>query len=207
MDYPRTVENPMPTIQIATAGEALIDLIAQTDGRYKPCLGGAVFNLTRAVARQGVGVVYLNPLSHDRFGRMLASALMEDGVALARPAPVAESTSLAVVGLDETGHPDYAFYRQGVADRVITAEQFNASVRPSAGAQHRVHRRARAGPTRCGTLPAMAAGAACREEGDRGRCQPPPVCDARQGGLSAPCSCRDADCARGEGQRRRPSTS
>ena len=42
-------------IQVATAGEALIDLIAQPDGRFEPCLGGAVFNLTRALARQGVG--------------------------------------------------------------------------------------------------------------------------------------------------------
>ena len=42
------MENPNRSIRIATAGEALIDLIAQADGRFEPCLGGAVFNLTRA---------------------------------------------------------------------------------------------------------------------------------------------------------------
>ncbi|MGH8831477.1 MAG: PfkB family carbohydrate kinase [Polaromonas sp.] len=116
-------------MRVATAGEALIDLIAQPDGRYEPCLGGAVFNLTRALARQGVGTLYLNPLSSDRFGRRLADALLGDGAQLARPQPVSASTSLAVVGLDDTGHPDYAFYRQGVADRAVTAEGLIASCR------------------------------------------------------------------------------
>lgn len=108
-------------IQVATAGEALIDLIAGPDGRFEPCLGGAVYNLTRALARQGVETLYLNPLSKDRFGRQLAAALAQDGVHLASPVPVQEVTSLAVVNVDANGHPDYAFYRQGVADRAITA--------------------------------------------------------------------------------------
>lgn len=116
------MENPEKTIRVATAGEALIDLIAQADGRFEPCLGGGVFNLTRALARLGVGTVYLNPLSRDRFGRRLAAALQQDGVELACPAPVAQPTSLAVVGLSDSGQPDYSFYREGVADRRVTAE-------------------------------------------------------------------------------------
>lgn len=122
MDYPEIMENPEPVLQVATAGEALMDLIVQPDGRYEPCLGGAVFNLSRALARQGVNTLYLNPLSRDRFGRQLAAALIADGVRLACPQPVAQSTSLAVVGLDDAGHPDYVFYRQDVADRAVTAD-------------------------------------------------------------------------------------
>ena len=110
------------SIQIAVAGEALIDLIrAGDDGRYQPCLGGALYNLGRALARQGVGTQYLNPLSRDRFGRELAAQLAADSVHLAHPAPVQQPTSLAVVNLTEQGHPDYAFYREGVADRAVTA--------------------------------------------------------------------------------------
>ena len=127
MDNPNIMENPRPAVRVAAAGEALMDLIVHDDGRYEPCIGGAVFNLTRALARQGVGVLYLNPLSGDRFGRQLAAALFDDGVQLARTTPVGESTSLAVVGLDATGHPDYAFYRERVADRAVTADQLNAS--------------------------------------------------------------------------------
>lgn len=62
-------------IAVATAGEALIDLIEDTEGRLRPCAGGAVYNLTRALGLQGVGTLYLNPLSRDRFGRSLAAGL------------------------------------------------------------------------------------------------------------------------------------
>lgn len=107
--------------QVATAGEALIDLVAGADGRFEPCLGGAAYNLTLALARQGVATLYLNPLSSDRFGRQLAAGLLQDGVSLAVPDAVQQMTSLAVVNVQASGHPDYAFYRQGVADRATTA--------------------------------------------------------------------------------------
>jgi fructokinase len=116
-------------IRIALAGEALIDLIASPDGTFTPCLGGAVYNLARALSRQGVGSMYLNPLSSDRFGRLLAQQLEHDGVALAKLGAVQEVTSLAVVNLDDTGHPDYAFYREGVADRKISATSLQDSCR------------------------------------------------------------------------------
>ena len=109
-------------IHAAIAGEALIDLIRRPDGSYLPCLGGALYNLCRALARQGVGTQYLNPLSRDRFGRELAAQLVVDGVVLAQPEPVQSVTSLAVVNLDAHGHPDYAFYREGVADRAVSAQ-------------------------------------------------------------------------------------
>ncbi|MBD9393702.1 PfkB family carbohydrate kinase [Acidovorax sp. ACV01] len=109
-------------IQAAIAGEALIDLIRRPDGSYLSCLGGALYNLCRALARQGVGTQYLNPLSRDRFGRELAAQLVADGVLLAQPEPVQQVTSLAVVNLNEHGHPDYAFYREGVADRAVSAQ-------------------------------------------------------------------------------------
>ncbi|MEY2952845.1 MAG: hypothetical protein RLZZ401_932, partial [Pseudomonadota bacterium] len=115
------------SLKIATAGEALIDLIGGQDGRFEPCLGGSVFNFTRAMARQGAGTLYLNPLSGDRFGRQLAQALVDDGVHLSCPAPVHQPTSLAVVGLSASGHPDYAFYREGVADRAVTAQALLAA--------------------------------------------------------------------------------
>lgn len=116
-------------VQVAVAGEALIDFIAQADGRFEPCLGGAPYNLTRALARQGVGTLYLNPLSRDRFGRRLAAVLAQDGVHLAVPEPVLQVTSLAVVNVNEQGHPDYAFYREGVADRATNAAALNQACR------------------------------------------------------------------------------
>ena len=111
----------MNNIGVAVAGEALIDLIGRPDGTFLPCIGGAPYNLARALARQDVGTLYLNPLSADRFGRMLAKQLQTDGVHLACEVPVSQTTALAIVSLNELGHPDYAFYREGVADREVTA--------------------------------------------------------------------------------------
>lgn len=108
-------------VRVVTAGEALVDLVEQGDGSLVPCAGGSVFNFTRALAAQGVGTGYLNPLSRDRFGRLLAATLEHDGVVLAAPQPVAEPTALAVVSVDEAGQPDYSFHREGVADRAIDA--------------------------------------------------------------------------------------
>ncbi|MDP2095072.1 MAG: PfkB family carbohydrate kinase, partial [Hydrogenophaga sp.] len=112
-------------IQVATAGEALIDLIQETDGRMRPCDGGAVYNLTRALGLQGVGTLYLNPFSSDRFGRGLAHGIHQAGVALAQPVPVHQPTSLAVVGIDAEGKASYSFYRDGVADRQVNATDMN----------------------------------------------------------------------------------
>lgn len=113
---------PPRPLQVATAGEALIDLIEDDNGSLRPCAGGAVYNLTRALGLQGVGTLYLNPLSSDRFGRLLAEGIAHAGVALARPVPVPQPTSLAVVGLDAAGKASYSFYRDGVADRQVSAE-------------------------------------------------------------------------------------
>ena len=63
-------------------GEALMDCIAQPDGRLLPLMGGSPFNLARAAALRGASVAYLNPLSRDLFGQGMAQQLQRDGVAL-----------------------------------------------------------------------------------------------------------------------------
>ena len=115
--------NSESVIRVAVAGEALIDLIADTHNQFTPCLGGAVYNLARALSRQGIATAYLNPLSTDRFGQALTAQLRTDGVHIAQQNDFQAPTSLAVVSLDDSGHPDYAFYREGVADRQINSQQ------------------------------------------------------------------------------------
>jgi fructokinase len=120
-----TTATPAPAT-VACVGEALIDLVTEPDGRLRACLGGAVFNLARALGRQGVATRYVNPLSSDRFGRALAAALADDGVQLGMPQlvaqPSAHPTALAIATLDAQGKAAYSFYREGVADRAVTAE-------------------------------------------------------------------------------------
>lgn len=108
---------------IATIGEALVDLIEQQDGRFQACLGGSVCNFTLGVARQGISTTYLNPLSKDKFGEKFLALLSGNGVTLRENGGSAWPTALAVVSLDDLGSPTYAFHRQGVADRDVSAER------------------------------------------------------------------------------------
>ena len=101
---------------VVVAGEALIDLLQRPDGSLVPHLGGSPWNLARALGRLGCEVSYLNPLSTDDFGEQLFQALQDSRVQCLGGRS-ALPTSLAVVKLDVRGHPDYAFYREGVADR------------------------------------------------------------------------------------------
>ncbi len=112
---------------IVTIGEALVDLIEHADGRFEACLGGSVCNFTLGLARQGAAVTYLNPLSTDKFGARFLALLGENGIGLASPAST-RPTALAVVSLDANGSPSYAFYREAVADRDITAEELVAAM-------------------------------------------------------------------------------
>ena len=126
---------PVAAVRVATAGEALFDLIEEADGRLRPCAGGAVYNLTRALGLQGVGTTYLNPLSADLLGRRLADGLHGAGVRLAHPAPVQAPSALALATLDAEGKASYSFYRDGVADRQVTAESLNAACAALPGLQ------------------------------------------------------------------------
>ena len=101
---------------VVVAGEALIDLIQRPDGSLLPHLGGSPWNLARALGRLGCAVSYLNPLSTDDFGNQLLAALQDSRV-VCKGGRSRLPTSLAVVKVDAKGHPDYAFYREGVADR------------------------------------------------------------------------------------------
>ena len=108
------------TASVWVLGEALMDCVAQPDGRLQPLLGGSPFNLARAVALQGVDVGYLSPLSSDVFGQQLSAALAASGAQALSPVS-RKPTSLAVVNLHD-GQPRYCFYRDGVADRDYNAD-------------------------------------------------------------------------------------
>jgi fructokinase len=113
---------------VVTFGEALVDMIEQPDGRFAAALGGSVCNFTLAVARQGLAASYLNPLSADSFGQRFGEWLREAGVQLVTPELSLRPTSLAVVTLDDSKTPSYAFHREGVADRDITPAQASAAL-------------------------------------------------------------------------------
>src|SRR5262249_20523285 len=100
---------------IAVIGEALIDMVAGSDGRFAARPGGAGFNTARTIARLGVTPAFLDRLSGDGFGRLLRSTLDGDGVTLAVPEPTGLPTSIALVDVDAAGVPRYRFYLDGTS--------------------------------------------------------------------------------------------
>ena len=79
---------------ITVAHEALIDLIVDPAGHVDPRLGGAGFNVTRAVARLGLPVAFLGRLSGDRFGQLLRADLERHGARIVVAAPSEAPTTL-----------------------------------------------------------------------------------------------------------------
>lgn len=108
---------------ITTIGEALVDMIEQPDGRFDACLGGSVCNFSQAAALQGLPTTYLNPLSVDKFGDRFVALLRQKNVLLGSTHRSPCPTSLAIVSLDQQGSPTYAFHREAVADRDISAAE------------------------------------------------------------------------------------
>ncbi len=123
---------------ILCGGENLIDFIQQPgDGplpMFRAVPGGSPYNLTKALARQGVEVGYLTPFSTDALGQRLADALAAEGVALLGGWSEAP-TCLAMVTLSD-GQPSYQFYREGTADRDITLPRLRAAMPEGAQALH-----------------------------------------------------------------------
>lgn len=124
------------TTPIFVLGEALMDCIAQPDGRLLPLMGGSPFNMARAAALRGANVAYLNPLSTDVFGQGMAQLLQDDGVQLLG-GHSRLPTSLAVVQVTH-GQPSYGFYREGIADRAYTVDGITAVLQahPTPGILH-----------------------------------------------------------------------
>ncbi len=100
---------------IAVTGEALIDLVADHDGRIAARPGGGPFNTARAIGRLGLSPAFLGRLSADRFGRQLRASLDADGVTLAVPGLTDAPTTLAIVDVDPAGSPGYRFYTGGTS--------------------------------------------------------------------------------------------
>jgi len=110
---------------VLVAGEALVDLTPTDVGgalAYLPCPGGGPFNTAVGLGRLGVPVAFFGRLSHDGFGRLLASRLAEAGVQLAFTLHGDEPTPLAVVTPGAPGQEnEFQFYVERTADRLVTA--------------------------------------------------------------------------------------
>lgn len=101
---------------IYVAGEALVDLVGDAGGSYRPIPGGSPANVAVGLARLGVATHLLARLGAGAFGRVVRAHLEANGVLLDLAVQAAEPTTLAVVSFDDAGGAAYEFYAEGTAD-------------------------------------------------------------------------------------------
>lgn len=111
---------------ICVIGENVVDMFKQADGSFRPRVGGSPLNVAIGAALQHVSTWYLSPISSDAMGDMIAAQLHAAGVTLPAQPRSAQPSSLAFVTFSEDGQPRYSLYRQGIADRDISADQLLA---------------------------------------------------------------------------------
>ena len=108
---------------ILVAGEALIDLTEDPDGRYTAHPGGGPCNTAVALGRLGVPVTFLGGLSRDGFGRRLRRHLAEAGVDLGLAVETDAPTTLAVASLDAAGAASYTFHLVDTSAGALTPDR------------------------------------------------------------------------------------
>ena len=105
---------------ILVAGEALIDLVPAPGNVLSAHPGGGPYNVARTAARLGAPVAFLGRLSTDRFGRLLARELADDGVDLDAIVRTEDPTTLALAEFDGDGSARYRFYADGTSAAELT---------------------------------------------------------------------------------------
>ena len=100
---------------IVVAGEALVDLVVDTDGSVVAKLGGGPYNVARTIGRLGGVVSFLGAVSNDRFGCELLTQLVADGVTTDATVRTDRPTTLAAAELNDRGAATYRFYLEGTS--------------------------------------------------------------------------------------------
>ncbi|ONI80156.1 hypothetical protein ALI22I_42865 [Saccharothrix sp. ALI-22-I] len=117
---------------IIVGGEALVDLVPDRVGGYRPLPGGSPANTAVGLGRLGTQTALLARLANDRLGALLRAHLETSNVDLRHIARSTAPTTLAVVDVDQDGVADYSFYIDGCADGGWQVADLPAALPPDA---------------------------------------------------------------------------
>jgi fructokinase len=116
---------------IISLGEVLIDLIPSTqvqlgEACYSPHPGGAIANVSVAIARLGGSSCFIGGVSDDEFGQLLVHVLADNHVDTQYVRVMKQtSTAIALVTLHAEGQRHFTFFRQETADSQLKSEDLN----------------------------------------------------------------------------------
>jgi len=115
---------------ILCTGEAVIDMIqthiAGLGEVFLPLPGGCAYNTSIAIGRLGVPVAFLGRLSTNFFGEMQITRLRQNNVKDNLLIRCGQNPVLAFIKVEEGREPEYAFYEEGTADRLLSPEELPA---------------------------------------------------------------------------------
>ena len=106
-------------------GEALFDVfsVGEKSGGVldlEAHCGGSPYNVSIGIARLGGRSALLTGMSEDMLGARLCASLERESVLTDYLVRSGRRTTLSMVGIDESGQPEYSFYGLGSADCGVT---------------------------------------------------------------------------------------
>jgi len=106
--------------KIWVTGDAVVDLIPETENSYLKCPGGAPANVAVAVSRLGGETGFFGRVGQDPLGRFMKQTLSNEGVdtdyMVLDPA---QRTSTVIVDLDDSGERSFTFMVKPSADQFM----------------------------------------------------------------------------------------
>lgn len=101
-------------------GDAVVDLIPDTEHTYLKCPGGAPANVAVAIARLGGETAFFGRVGHDPLGRFMKQTLNDENVNTdALVLDEAQRTSTVIVDLDASGERSFTFMVKPSADQFL----------------------------------------------------------------------------------------
>jgi len=112
---------------ILCIGEAVIDMfqknVPDLGDVFLPLPGGCSYNTSIAISRLGSPAAFLGRLSTNFFGEIQARRLRENNVKGDLLIRCDQNPILAFIKTEEVKEPQYAFYDEGTADRLLVTEE------------------------------------------------------------------------------------
>ncbi|MCG9582790.1 aminoimidazole riboside kinase [Vibrio tubiashii] len=109
--------------KVWVTGDAVVDLIPDTESTYLKCPGGAPANVAVAIARLGGKSAFFGRLGQDPLGRFMQNTLADEQVDTEfMLLDDAHRTSTVIVDLDDSGERSFTFMVKPSADQFLQLE-------------------------------------------------------------------------------------
>lgn len=115
--------------KIWVTGDAVVDLIPDTESTYLKCPGGAPANVAVAISRLGGNSAFFGRVGQDPLGRFMKATLAEEQVNTDYMLlDEAQRTSTVIVDLDDSGERSFTFMVKPSADQFLIPADIPAFV-------------------------------------------------------------------------------